>query len=106
MYDKKVKNAIKVLVAVSCTFICFALVFYFNQDKQITENVQFRKVEINQNNDVVNSFCSREEFDLESIITVYDDTFNTLVFQGKITGLDEYELSWTDENGDVFTIYK
>lgn len=72
---------------------------------QTNPTIQFNKVEIKPAGDRINAYASRETFDLEAIITGNNHTFNTIIFQGKITNLEEYEISWIDENNEQWGPY-
>ena len=70
-------------------------------ENEITADIKMSKIPVNEQNYQINSYETREMFDLESVITA-DNKYNTIIVKGKIVNLEEYEISWTDENNETW----
>ena len=68
---------------------------------ETTTDFKLSKISVNEQNNQINSYETRGMFNLESVITG-DNKYNTIIVKGKIVDLEEYEISWTDENNETW----
>ncbi len=100
--QKLVIVSIVTLIFISMFFSSFCIL---NENFSILKhNVQFTKIDIDMSKNTVNSYCIRDDFNLDLIINGIDD-INTLIFKGKIVNIEEYKLSWMDKNGGKWGPY-
>lgn len=67
----------------------------------VTEKTVLREISVAESyNKMV--FSEREKFDLNSILTGDNSKYNIFFFKGKVVDIKSYEVSWTDENNEVW----
>lgn len=66
-----------------------------------SENTTVKEVPIDGNSNI-STESSRAPFDLNSILTGDNHKFNIFFFKGKVVDIKAYEVSWTDENNEVW----
>ncbi len=79
--------------------MCFICIYAICLTHNVSDNIQLKKIDINLSTTEINAYGAKVPFNIKSIISS-DNKYNTIIFKGRIINLEEYEISWTDDNNE------